>query len=443
MSNFNSLLGCARRPGSETVPVHLLDLAALLLTLAALFGYVNHRFVGLPTTIGIMVITMVMSLAMVLLGKVGVPGAANAVLALLADIDFDETLMQGMLSFLLFAGALHVDLEELARHRWIIGALATGGVVFTTFVVGSLAWLLFGALGLPLDLGYCLLFGALIAPTDPVAVLAIMRSAGVPQSLQTKVAGESLFNDGVAVVVFLVIAGVVLSGEAPTAAGVAKLFALEAVGGVVYGLVIGWICYRLLASVDNYQIEVLLTLALVMGGYALAQRLHVSGPLAMVVAGLLIGNSGRRFAMSEHTREHLDHFWELVDEIFNAVLFLLIGLEVLAVEAEWTVVAAGLAVIPVVLLSRFVSVSLPVLALRRFKDFSPGAVRVLTWGGLRGGISVALALSLPAGEARDLLVSVAYVVVVFSIVVQGLTIGPLVAHIAGSGVDGDAPGRTH
>ncbi len=410
--------------------MNLLDLAAALLTLAALFGYVNHRFVGLPTTIGIMVITMIVSLGMVLLGKAGLPGAADSALALLAAVDFDEALMQGMLSFLLFAGALHVDLEELARHRWIIAALATGGVVFTTFAVGSLAWLVLSLLGLPLDYGYCLLFGALIAPTDPVAVLAIMRSAGVPKSLQTKVAGESLFNDGVAVVVFLVVAGTVLSGEAPTAAGVAKLFALEAVGGVIYGLVIGWICYRMLLSVDSYQIEVLLTLALVMGGYALATRLHVSGPLAMVVAGLLIGNSGRRFAMSDRTREHLDGFWELLDEILNAVLFLLIGLEVLAVEGRLAVLAAGLTMIPAVLASRFVSVSLPVLVLRRFRDFSPGAVRVLTWGGLRGGISVALALSLPAGEARDLLVSVAYVVVVFSIVVQGLTIKHVVASVS-------------
>lgn len=407
--------------------MHLLDLSAILLSLAALFGYLNHRYIGLPTTIGIMVISMAVSLVMVLLGKAGLPAASDAALALLADIDFDEALMQGMLSFLLFAGALHVDLRELARHKWVIATLATGGVVFTTFVVGTLAWLVFGWLGLPLDYGYCLLFGSLIAPTDPVAVLAIMRGAGVPQSLQTKVAGESLFNDGVAVVVFLVIAGSVVSGDAPSAAGVVKLFALEAVGGIVYGLVIGWICYRLLATVDNYQIEVLLTLALVMGGYALAQKLHVSGPLAMVVAGLMIGNRGRMLAMSETTRQHLDDFWELVDEIFNAVLFLLIGLEVLAVEADLRMLAAGLLVIPLVLASRFVSVSVPVISLRRFREFSPGAIRVLTWGGLRGGISVALALSLPPGEARDVLVTVAYVVVVFSIVVQGLTIKKVVA----------------
>ena len=409
--------------------MHLLDLAALLLSLAALFGYLNHRFIGLPATIGVMVITMLSSLAMVLLGTLGFPQANALVLELLSDIDFDDTLMHGMLSFLLFAGALHVDLDDLARHRWIIGALATGGVVFTTFAVGTLAWFVFAALGLPLDYGYCLVFGALIAPTDPVAVLAIMRSAGVPRSLQTKVAGESLFNDGVAVVVFLVISGTVLSGEAVTLSGVTKLFALEAVGGVLYGLIIGWICYQMLRTVDDYQIEVLLTLALVMGGYTLATRLHVSGPLAMVVAGLLIGNSGRRFAMSERTREHLDSFWELVDGILNAVLFLLIGLEVLAVEGEARVLTAGLLLIPLVLASRFVSVSLPVLALRRFRDFTPGAVRVLTWGGLRGGISVALALSLPPGGERDLLVSVAYVVVVFSIVVQGLTIRHVVASV--------------
>jgi CPA1 family monovalent cation:H+ antiporter len=284
-------------------------------------------------------------------------------------------------------------------------------------------------LGIALDYGYCLLFGALIAPTDPVAVIAIMRTAKVPRSLQTKVAGESLFNDGVALVMFLVIAGTVLSGDAVTVASVAKLFAIEAIGGVVYGLVIGWICFYMLKSVDNYQIEVLLTLALVMGGYALATRLHVSGPLAMVVAGLHIGNRGRRDAMSERTREHLDNFWELIDEILNSVLFLLIGLEVLAVAGDLRVLAAGLLIIPVVLLARYVSVSVPVVLLRRFQQFSPGVVRVLTWGGLRGGISVALALSLPAGEIRDLLVTLAYVVVVFSIVVQGLTIRHVVASI--------------
>ena len=422
--------------GNSTVS--LLDISAILLTLAALFGYLNHRFVGLPTTIGIMIITMVLSLIMVLLGKFGLHGGEETVLALLGDIDFDDTLMKGMLSFLLFAGALHVDIAELARHRNIIAVLATGGVVFTTFAVGTIAWLLFPILGLPLDYGYCLLLGSLIAPTDPVAVLAIMRTANVPRSLQTKVAGESLFNDGVAVVVFLVIAGTVLSGDAVTAASVAKLFALEAIGGVIYGFVIGWICFQMLKSVDNYQIEVLLTLALVMGGYALANRLHVSGPLAMVVAGLFIGNRGRRDAMSERTREHLDNFWELIDEILNAVLFLLIGLEVLAVAAEVNVLTAGLLIIPVVLIARFVSVSIPVIVLRRFQEFSPGAIRVLTWGGLRGGISVALALSLPAGEQRDLLVSVAYVVVVFSIVVQGLTIRHVVQRVTGPDRSTDA-----
>jgi len=409
--------------------VSLLDISAVLLTLAALFGYLNHRFVGLPTTIGIMIITMVISLAMVLLGMLGLHGGEDTARALLHGVDFDDTLMHGMLSFLLFAGALHVDLAELARHRNIIAALATGGVVFTTFAVGTLTWFLLPMLGIALDYGYCLLFGALIAPTDPVAVIAIMRTAKVPRSLQTKVAGESLFNDGVALVMFLVIAGTVLSGDAVTVASVAKLFAIEAIGGVVYGLVIGWICFYMLKSVDNYQIEVLLTLALVMGGYALATRLHVSGPLAMVVAGLHIGNRGRRDAMSERTREHLDNFWELIDEILNSVLFLLIGLEVLAVAGDLRVLAAGLLIIPVVLLARYVSVSVPVVLLRRFQQFSPGVVRVLTWGGLRGGISVALALSLPAGEIRDLLVTLAYVVVVFSIVVQGLTIRHVVASV--------------
>jgi CPA1 family monovalent cation:H+ antiporter len=403
-----------------------LDLCALLISLAAVFGYLNHRFIGLPTTIGIMLIAILASLGIVAAGALGFPGILAQARAVVDGIDFDRALMHGMLSFLLFAGALHVDLSQLSRYRWIIGTLATAGVVASTFMVAFAAWLLFAALGLDLPLVWCLVFGALIAPTDPVAVLAVLKTAGVPRSLETKVAGESLFNDGVAVVLFLVVSGLAVSGKPFDAGDAALLFAEEALGGALFGLLIGAAAYAMLKSVDNYQLEVLITLALVSGGYALAHALHLSGPIAMVVAGLLIGNRGRSFAMSESTRRHLDAFWELVDEVLNAVLFLIIGLEVLAVDGETAFLLAGALMIPVVLIARWVSVALPVRLLRD-RELSPDTVKVLTWGGLRGGISVALALSLPPGPERELLLTVSYVVVVFSILVQGTTLKRVVS----------------
>ena len=403
----------------------VLQIAALLLSLAAVFSYLNHRFVRLPTTIGLMLIALLVSLALLGLDLAGLNFPADWARNVLGGIDFNQTLLHGMLSFLLFAGALHVNLEDLARQKWVIGILASVGVITSTFLIGLLSWWLFGLLGFGIDFIYCLLFGALISPTDPIAVLGILKTVGAPKSLETKIAGESLFNDGVGVVVFLVLLGIASSGEV-SASEVALLFAEEAVGGVMFGLLIGWIAYRMLAGVDNYQVEVLLTLALVMGGYALAETIHVSAPIAIVVAGLLIGNHGRVMAMSTKTREHLDTFWELVDEILNAVLFVLIGLEVLALSLEADSVLAALLLIPVVLLARFVSVGIPVTLLRPLRSFTPHAVKVLTWGGLRGGISVALALSLPAGAERDLILTVTYVIVVFSILVQGLSVGRLI-----------------
>ena len=405
----------------------LLDLSALLLTLAALFGYLNHRFIGLPTTIGIMLIAMVLSLALVLADAFGIQGPALLARELVQQIDFNQALMHGMLSFLLFAGALHVDLAELKRFRWLVATLATLGVVASTFMVGSATWLVLQLLEIELPFIYCLVFGALIAPTDPVAVLAILKTAGVSRALETKVAGESLFNDGVAVVVFLVVSGLAVSGEPFSWSHVGALFAEEALGGALFGLVLGSIAYYGLKSIDNYQVEVLITLALVAGGYALAHRLHVSGPIAMVVAGLLIGNHGRELAMSDRTREQLDNFWELVDEVLNAVLFLIIGLELLVIAVSARSVSAGVMLIPLVLLARWVSVAVPVKALHMTAEFSPATVKVLTWGGLRGGISVALALSLPPGPQRELLVTMSYVIVVFSIMVQGTTMRRMVA----------------
>jgi CPA1 family monovalent cation:H+ antiporter len=402
--------------------MEVLDLAALLLTLAAIFSYINFRFLKLPTTIGIMLIAMLISISLVVLGHCGFESIQNKATVVLEGIDFNKALMHGMLSFLLFSGALHVNLEDLDQHKWIISILATFGVVMSTFIVGSIAWMVFLLIGLKLPFIYCLLFGSLIAPTDPIAVIGILKKAGVPKSLETKITGESLFNDGVAVVVFLVIMGIVTGGHDVTAGHIMLLFVKEAIGGVLFGLAIGWLAYRMLKSVDNYQVEVLLTLALVMGGYAFAHAIHVSGPIAMVVAGIFIGNRGRLFAMSENTREHLDSFWELMDEILNAVLFLLIGLEILVLTIKGNYLIAGLIMIPVVLFARFISVGIPVTFMRRIRDFSPHAVKIMTWGGLRGGISVALALSLPNGPEREALLTVTYIIVIFSILVQGLTI---------------------
>lgn len=373
-----------------------------------------------------MLIAMFISVSLVVLGHCGFEGIQNKATAVLEGIDFNKALMHGMLSFLLFSGALHVNLDDLARHKWIISILATFGVVMSTFIVGGSAWVVFLIIGIKLPFIYCLLFGSLIAPTDPIAVIGILKKEGVPKSLETKITGESLFNDGVAVVVFLVIMGIIAGGHDVTVGHIMLLFIEEAIGGIFFGFVIGWTAYLMLKSVDNYQVEVLLTLALVMGGYALAHTIHVSGPIAMVVAGIFIGNKGRLFAMSEKTREHLDSFWELMDEILNAVLFLLIGLEVLVLATKGSYLIAGLAMIPVVLLARFISVSLPVTFMRRIRDFSPNAVKIMTWGGLRGGISVALALSIPSGPEREALLTVTYIIVVFSILVQGLTISRLV-----------------
>lgn len=414
----------------------MLDIVALVITLTALFSYLNYRYVGLPTTIGVMVIALALSLAMLGAHHLGWVYPERLAREVLGRIDFEEVLLQGMLSFLLFAGALHVNLDDLARQKWVIIVLATAGVVTSTFLVGGLAWWLFGALGLDLPLIWCLLFGALISPTDPIAVLGLLKTAGVPRTLETKITGESLFNDGIAVVVFLVLLGIAAGGHEVSAGGVALLLAEEALGGILFGLAIGYAAYSLLRRVDDYRVEVLITLALVMGGYALASEIHVSGPLAMVVAGLLIGNHGRLFGMSDHTRAHLDTFWELIDEVLNATLFVLIGLELIVLNLRGEYLVAGLAAIPAVLLARLVSVGLPIGLMRVMRTFSPNVVRVMTWGGLRGGISVAMALALPPGAVRDALLTITYVVVVFSIVVQGLTI----EWVAKTGTGAGAPG---
>jgi len=423
--------------------VEFLDLAAILLVLAAVFGYLNLKFLKLPTTIGIMLIGLLSSMVLLML-RDALPLIPEAADRFVESIDFNKTLMEGMLSFLLFAGALHVNLGNLLDQKRLIAIMASFGVVLSTFLIGGAAWLLFPLFGFEVPFLWCLVFGALISPTDPVAVLSILKTAGAPKSLETKITGESLFNDGVGVVVYLAVLGMALGGHGDhgmTGAGdVAKLFVVEAGGGMLWGFMIGFAAYFMLRSIDNYQIEVLITLALVTAGYRLASHWHLSGPLAMVVAGLMIGNQGRSFAMSEKTREHLDTFWELVDEILNAVLFLLIGLELLVLNLSGRAIAVGAILIVVVLAARFAATSIPVMLLKSRREFSPGVIRILTWGGLRGGISVALALGIPKDFAyRQEFLVATYVVVVFSIVVQGLTLKPLVARVVRAGDEEEEP----
>ena len=404
----------------------LFQISSLLLSFAAVFAYLNYRFIKLPTTIGIMLLSLVLSLGLILFGKIGFALEDHAI-KIVESIDFNQALLHGMLSFLLFAGALHVNINDLREQKWVIGTLATVGVIISTFIIGTAIYYVLQWLNIPVEYKYCLVFGALISPTDPIAVMGILKIVGAPKTLETKIAGESLFNDGVGVVVFLVLLGVATGGDEMTTSHIVGLFALESIGGVLFGLGLGFIGFLMLRGVDNYQVEALLTLALVSGGYALAESMHVSAPIAIVVAGLFIGNKGRMLAMSDNTRERLDDFWELIDEILNAVLFLLIGVEILILTFTKQFMIAGLLAIPIVLFARWVCVGTPIQIMKKFRTFSPYATTILTWGGLRGGISVALALSIPEVPAREPLLVITYFVVVFSILVQGLTIKKVLA----------------
>ncbi len=411
-----------------------LNAAAVIVTLAALFGYINHRWLGLPHAIGIVVIALLASLGAIALDAI-FPALAlqQTVRAILANIDFHDVLMKGMLSFLLFAGALHVNLDDLLSRKWAIGTMATAGVLMSTFMVGFAVYGVSSALDIAIPLSYCLVFGALIAPTDPVAVLGILKTVKLPQSLEAKIAGESLFNDGVGVVVFIIMVAIAggggHSGESVGTLDVIRLFAQEALGGAALGLAAGYIAYRAMKSIDEHNLEVLITLALVMLTYGVAAALHLSGPIAVVIAGLLIGNRGTRLAMSEKTRDHVQKFWSLLDEIMNSALFLLIGFEVFALSISGNVVALMIIAIPIALAARFISVATPLTLLSLRRDFTKGAIPVLIWGGLRGGISVALVLSLPQSAIKDTLLAVTYGVVIFSIVVQGLTVKFVVKHM--------------
>ncbi|MCH7833165.1 MAG: sodium:proton antiporter, partial [Proteobacteria bacterium] len=413
----------------------IFTIGAILVGLSALFGYINHRFLHLPHTIGLVVIALAASLSIIGFDLIE-PSfqIAQKVTGMLSQIDFNKTLMHGMLSFLLFAGAMHADFTALKTRSLTIGVMAVIGTLISTFVVGAGMWLGFGLFGLDIPFIWALVFGALISPTDPVAVLSLFKTVKVPDTLQAKMAGESLFNDGVGVVIFTVVVAIALAMDVPGgepgggmgAADIAKLFLSEAGGGAILGLAAGYIGYRAMYGIDEPSLEVLITLALVMVTYALALALHMSGPIAMVVAGLFIGNRGVKYAMSEETREYVLTFWTLIDEILNSVLFLLIGLEVLVVALSPDYLGVALLAIPVTLFARTLSVTIPIAILSRWETFTKGAVPVLIWGGLRGGIAVALALSLPDIEYKAAILSITYGVVLFSIIVQGLTVKPLV-----------------
>ncbi len=360
---------------------------AILICLAAILNYLNFKWFRLPTTIGLMLLSIGLAMSLLVAGLFSV-SVSHMTRTVLSGIDFDQTLLHGILGYLLFAGALHINLDDLRKQQFIVAVMATFGVCIATAVTGLITRLVTHLLGLDLPLVYCLLFGALIAPTDPIAVLAMLKRLGVPKSLETKLAGESLFNDGVGVVIFLAILSFITTGEhrpdESTGIQVAWLFVTEAAGGAFFGFFAGLLAYYLLKSIDDYKTEILISLALVTGGYAMADTLHLSGPIAMVVAGLLIGNHGRTLAMSHNTRRHLDDFWELVDEILNAVLFVLIGLEVMVLNFSAGYLLAGLLAIPVTLLARWISVAGAITAMKLRRDFTPHAIKVITWAGLRG-----------------------------------------------------------
>ncbi len=418
--------------------MELYSIASTLIVLSGLFGYFNVRFLKLPNTIGLMVTAIVFTMGLFVTGHFIDDTALHWAEDLIQGVDFKTVLLDIMLSFLLFAGALHTNFDQLKVQRWPVLVFATIGVLTSTFLVGTLTYYIFGLLGFDVKFIACLLFGALISPTDPIAVLGILKKAGVPKKLETKIVGESLFNDGVGVVVFLTIMSIAVGGDgdghgATSVSGVLQLFVTEVGGGILFGGFLGWITYRLLKTIDDYEIEVLITLACVMGGSVLAAYMHISAPLAMVVAGLFVGNDTiRDTSMSDITEQFVDRFWELVDVLLNALLFVLIGLEILILTFDMDYVFAGLISIVVVLLSRYLSLLLPVNFFKKKLNFVPHTTTIMAWGGLRGGISIALALSLPAEMSRELFVMVTYIVVVFSIIVQGLTVGNFAKRLIGA-----------
>ena len=398
--------------------------------IAAVFGYLNFRFVKLPPTIGIMLISVVASLIVIAIGYTR-PKLFHSITGIISNINFYNALMQVMLGFLLFAGSMHIDVKKLRKERTAVITFATVGVVLSTFIIGILMFIVVGWFGMQINFLHCLLFGALISPTDPIAVLGILKQAHIPESLETKITGESLFNDGVAVVVFTTITEIIRAGISNVTVGdIVWLFLEEACGGFAFGLLLGYFGYLALKSINNYTIEVLITLAIVMGGYSLADYMHISGPLAIVAAGIVTGNKSLEYGTSDITRDYITKFWEMIDELMNAILFLLIGFEMLVIPFTKALLWLGCAAIIIVLIARFLSVALPIEVLKQRRGFERNAIAILTWGGLRGGISVALALSLQPGYTNKIIVSITYFVVLFSILVQGLTIGKIARRLA-------------
>ncbi|MFS4417874.1 cation:proton antiporter [Maribacter sp. 2307ULW6-5] len=406
-------------------------IASILVFLSAMFGYLNARYIKLPTTIGLTLITILFTMGVFLLSYLD-DSLLTAERFIVSQIDFKVVLLDVMLSFLLFAGALHTDVHRLSQQRWPVLAFATFGTLASTFLVGLCTFWLFGLMGMNVALVHCLLFGALISPTDPIAVLGILKKAGAPKNLEIKIVGESLFNDGVGVVVYLTLFGLAGNTESAFSLGsVLELFLVEVLGGVLLGIFLGWATYQLMRSIDDYNIEVIITLATVMTGTMAATYLHVSAPLAMVVAGLLVGGDKmRQKAMSKTTEEYVDKFWELMDMLLNSLLFVLIGMELLVLDLERDYVLAGLLIIPIALLCRYLSLMLPISAFKRRLNFEPNTNLIMTWGGLRGAISIALALGLAPAMERDLFLVITYIIVIFSIMVQGLTIEKLIHRLS-------------
>ena len=410
--------------------MELFAVASILIVISALFGYINVRFLRLPTTIGLMVITIVFTL-LILVTSLFNDTLLEQEKLLIAQIDFQTVLLDVMLSFLLFAGALHTNFQQLKVQRKPILAFATFGTITSTFLVGFFVFYLLKLVGLEIGFVYCLLFGALISPTDPIAVLGILKQVGAPKKLETKIVGESLFNDGVGVVIFLTIYQFAKGGGHVTFFHVAEMFLVEVVGGIALGFLLGYITYRLLKSIDDYDVEVIITIAAVMGGTVLAQYLHLSAPLAMVTAGLIVGHDTiRENSMSEITEQYVDKFWELIDILLNTVLFVMIGMEILVLTYNSQFILAGLLCIPTLLLARYLSLMIPIKLFAKKLDFIPNTNLIMTWGGLRGGISIALALSLTQDMHRDLFLVITYIIVVFSIIGQGLTVGKLIKKLS-------------
>lgn len=397
-------------------------LFSILIVLSAGFAYINFRILKLPNAIGLMFVSLVFSLFILVIGYY-FPSFKENIALKMDSINFSELLLEVMLSFMLFAGAIHIKFKDLNNEKLSILLFSTISVLISTFIIGFSSYYLLNYMGVQVELIHAMLFGALISPTDPIAVLSILKSAGVSKSLETKIAGESLFNDGVAVVVFITILQLAKPGADLNMSSILMLFGQEAVGGLVLGIVIGYIGYKLIASIDNYQVEVLITLAVVMGGYTLAHYTHVSGPLAMVAAGLITGNQGKSLGMSDITAEYVDKFWELIDEILNALLFVLIGLELLIIQTNQKILFAAIIILFITLLTRYISVYIPSIAVRLKERITQKTILILTWGGLRGGISIALALSINPEYNKDIWVTITYVIVCFSILVQGMTIG--------------------